>query len=457
MALLHGAQYAHKGTRIGEAGNPGPYSEGGATSSGRGAWQLDLRETAAVSKAAGSEENSLGRLQETENEDVGWIMTGREAEGATIGKRQGESRARLEGMGKQGISEELRRKIEVNKLEAIGRKKAREKQRKEEEEKHHVSGARIEGSHMGNEARRKGASCFDEEYQDPSGPWEEEEEVAEPPVWEWPLGEEESLWAHVATCKDKEGPAEFILAKEFVGMRNGMVFKKGPAGLGYYDDPGGRAAEGNEEKVGQAVKLSLTVLIQTPEEAREQQRKVPRRRRPPGRRRKPRKRKAGWESKDEDATSATGSPRAGSSTSSSVSQATSEEDDVDMESVATEGSGSYGRLSETADDEEATDSESTPEELEIDEEELSEGEQEEAGGSRDWWLFDTVNANSWGGEAEVAKGKGALVFLQRTVADAAMMQETRLVEAGRREAAYRAARRAKWNLLALEAATTEKG
>ena len=57
----------------------------------------------------------------------------------------------------------------------------------------------------------------------------------------------------------------------------------------------------------------------------------------------------------------------------------------------------------------------------------------------------------------MAKGKGALDFLQRTAADVVMMQETRLVEAGKREAAYRAARRAKWNLLAPEAATTGKG
>ena len=63
-----------------------------------------------------------------------------------------------------------------------------------------------------------------------------------------------------------------------------------------------------------------------------------------------------------------------------------------------------------------------------DDEEMSEAEQEEAGCGRDWWLIDTVNANSWGvGEAEGTKGRGALDFLPRNNADVVMVPETRLM------------------------------
>ena len=146
--------------------------------------------------------------------------------------------------------------------------------------------------------------------------------------------------------------------------------------------------------------------------------------------------------------------------SASLSGESAEASEVDMESVATvkDGSGeeddasasswetwgSLGEEGETGDDKEC-------------DEDVSEDEQEEAGCNRGWWIVDTVNANSWGGWASAAKGKGALDFLRRTVADVVMVQETKLSNEGKQGAAYRAASRAKWNLWAPQAAVTEKG
>ena len=143
---------------------------------------------------------------------------------------------------------------------------------------------------------------------------------------------------------------------------------------------------------------------------------------------------------------------------SSRSQETSIATDVDMESVGTPSGHSGVGSNDSTEDEEGTEPDPSSAEVESSDEEMGEDEQEETGRGRDWWLVDTVNANAWGGgEAEGTKGRGALDFLQRTAADVVMVQETRLVGAMKREAAHRAARKAKWNLLAPEAATTAKG
>ena len=237
-----------------------------------------------------------------------------------------------------------------------------------------------------------------------------------------------------------------------------MVFKNGQYGLGYYADGGGapvmEMASGR-----QAVKLNLCALIPELGEERKPWRRT-RARKARGKRRKPRGPEYPKELEGADFTSERedGSRWEGTSTGSAPSSRdTTAGSDIDMESVATireeseEGGGSSSE-SWGGSEGEAEWGDGAEED-----EDMSEEEQEEAGRKRGWWIMDTVNANSWGGMAGAVKGRGALDFLHRTVADVVMVQETKLSNEGKQGAAYRAARRAKWNLWAPVAAVTEKG
>ena len=237
-----------------------------------------------------------------------------------------------------------------------------------------------------------------------------------------------------------------------------MVFKVGPQGLGYYKDEERKRGgmEGHQERRG--IKLSLSTLIPAPGEARELQKRK-RRRQAGRRRRKPARKRNGCDEIGEVGSEEGAVDSQWDTTSvgsESLRADTTEGSEVDMESVATPSEGSLGEV-------DPTDEGSTSEDEEgwgdgdDNEEDMSEGEQEGTGKKRGWWIIDTVNANSWGGMAGLVHGRGALDFLHRTAADVVMVQETRLADEGRRGAAHRAARRAKWNLWAPAAAVTEKG
>ena len=88
--------------------------------------------------------------------------------------------------------------------------------------------------------------------------------------------------------------------------------------------------------------------------------------------------------------------------------------------------------------------------------ECEEDDQGGAGAERGWWLFDSVNANSWGVD-DAVRGRGALDYLQRTSADVVAIQETKLNSEAKCGRARVAARRARWHLLADQADTTATG
>ena len=244
-------------------------------------------------------------------------------------------------MSKEGITEELRRRIAVNKCAAIERKRAKAKGTQEPEEQASEAGAYKGLACEQEDAKWRNLSCFDEEYQDVKDPWETEEEEEGPPEWGWHPEEEEGPWApqsvEVAVCPRKQAQNEFDPAEEFSGRREGMVFKKGPWGLGYYVDlkPSVLGADETQEK--HAIKLKLSVLIPDPVGKEELSRPRRRRRRPHGGRRKPRKRRSAVDMSHTDLEEASAGcfTWEGASVTSSRSQETSAATDVDMRSVAT--------------------------------------------------------------------------------------------------------------------------
>ena len=318
------------------------------------------------------------------------------------------------------------------------------------------------------ESGRKGRfpSCFDEDFQEPWDPWIEDAEDVEPPVGEWYFGADELRWPREegsqGVGQKKEECSPFIPAEKFMGMKECMAFKTGPQGLGYYTDTGSKVAAVNVSQEQAAIKLKLAVLVPSPGEGKTSQ-KMGRKKRLQRRRRKPRKRRAeslyvDTESTESSMASNTGQSGGSTDTWTTASQTASLDSDVDMDSIATAEHGSTAGDNVSSDGEAAGSDAGTQHEAKSgNEEEVSEDEQEEAGTSRDWWVIDTVNANSWGGVVAGSTSRGALDFLQRTVADVVVVQETRLTGEGKRESAHRAAKTAKWNLLAPAAATTEKG
>ena len=344
-----------------------------------------------------------------------------EVEGAKSGNDT--VRGVVTGTAGFNITEELRSRMESNRRKAIERKKARK---------------------LGKEE---------------SGTKE-----ARPPIWEWRrgvVGQQRAVGAEEGDVeRNEEAREQFVPAAKFEGAKAGMVFKKGPTGLGYYEDQGSQQASQSQSHTHGAIKLNLSALITPPGEHTSMPRQT-RARRPRKNRTRPRKRRAPMEAESFSGSviSTTGSPWANSDMCSSFDPAVSEISGFEIDSLAagSDCGSAGGSLASNGEAASLPDSEVTEGTDRSGEDGMSEAEQEEAGGHRGWWVIDTVNANSWGGTEGASKGKGALDFLQRSMADVVMIQETRLADPGKRQAAHRAARRSKWNLLAPAAATTTKG
>ena len=92
-----------------------------------------------------------------------------------------------------------------------------------------------------------------------SDPWETEEEEEGPLESGWNQEEEECPKApqvvKEAVCPRKPAQNEFNPAAELSGRREGMVYKKGPWGLGYYVDLNPGVLEADETQKEHAIKL----------------------------------------------------------------------------------------------------------------------------------------------------------------------------------------------------------
>ena len=121
---------------------------------------------------------------------------------------------------------------------------------------------------------------------------------ARPPVWEWQrgvVGQQRAVGAEEGGVERKEKAREKkVLATKFEGAKAGMVFKKGPTGLGYYEDQGSQQASQSQSHTHGAIKLNLSALITPPGENTSMPRQT-RARRPRKNRTRPRKRRAPME------------------------------------------------------------------------------------------------------------------------------------------------------------------
>ena len=271
-----GVPLGWRGVRVGEAANPRPYTVGHASSSGEmpaGALSAEIREDQTLPSVG-----IWGHLGKTQEDGLGmadaawWDLHGMRVgeswallhqgapneEGAQTAelreklweeyeRRREEARGSeaghglAEGMRKEEgyITEEFRRRIEVNRLRAIERRKLKELRSKKVEGG--VAFAAISADlDIGRQGRGRtegDPSCFDEEYQNPCEQWEEEVEVEEPLEWDTLVGEVELLRAlamgEVGAEHKKEEREVFVLAKKFAGKRAGMAFlRRGSVGLG---------------------------------------------------------------------------------------------------------------------------------------------------------------------------------------------------------------------------------
>ena len=265
--------------------------------------------------------------------------------------------------------------------------------------------------------------------------------------------------AHMAEGQGQStGPCSmsFTPARSFTGLKPGMIFKKGALGIGYYfDDPPkrGSLAVRAQENCRTAIPLVLDALIP--------------RRRPNGRKRRSRRhtksaratvtraqiwdqRQKQWQTMALSGSQGRGVRAEELSEEGSLRQKNDGSDDEPPPSDA-------GSIAETGDTIMSLSDNNEPEVLSCSGSEEDEELQDEPGRSRGWWLFDTVNANSWGVDSVGGTGRGAADFLRRSSADVVAIQETKLSSGGARTSARCTARKAGWNLMAPLSGTTEKG
>ena len=447
------------GMRLGEASNPGPYSEGGAAGSKEAGGSIVGGEEHGMSDSACAQ-----MLNDILGYDSGWVDP---YEHEREWRRYQENATGVDAVqeGRAGGSAEGAAAVDVvtARREAIW--------------------------------ERDGGSQCDEYWQLESYLRDYEqlgEQVDYPPMdpeWEPPPADQEERWTIPVRVGEKSEAqvAEYSPCRKFDGPRQGMVFKSGEHGIGYYRDIASTEVETRTKAKG--TRLYLDELIHAGDanmancEVIDSGMVVEEGKRARGRRRfrkRPSRRK--FHGMDQALAGADGSEESVGGGSHSVEGAKGDPQVAESSDASDTGSDdswggihmpaeSDGSTTSTMTDSEHWGSEnsSSGEELSSrggsggsvddggsEDSELCDDEhQESAGKDRSCWLVDTINANAWGRSSE--GGTGAIDFLKRSVADIVGIQETRLASAHRCGDGIAQARRAKWKVRMGKAGTTQHG